>query len=253
MTTIDLNADVAEGFEFDEALMHIISSANICAGLHAGGAVCMAQTLAFARDKGVSIGIHPSYDDRDNFGRTNHNLSAHDVRSLLFYQLGATVAVCQNMGLTPCYVKPHGALYNQASTDPVLAKTIAQVVHDFDQNLALMGLSGSQLIHAGKQADLKVICEAFADRRYNADGTLVSRTLPNALIDDDNEAINQVVRMVQDGKVVAVDGSVINLQVDSICLHGDGKHALNFAQKIKQTLLEKGIGIAPKHNSKTNI
>lgn len=241
--SIDLNADVAEGFAFDEALMPLISSANICAGLHAGGAVCMHQTLTYAKKHGVRIGIHPSYDDRANFGRTNHSLPAHEVRALLFYQMGAVKAVCQTLGLAPSYVKPHGALYNQASTDPALANIIAQAVYDFDPHLALMGLSGGQLIQAGQAFNLNVICEAFADRRYNADGTLVNRTCPNALIEDDDEAIAQVLRMVQDGQVVTHTGAVIDLQVDSICLHGDGKHALAFAQKIKHALLEHGIGI----------
>lgn len=242
-TRIDLNADVAEGFAFDEALMPIISSANICAGLHAGGVACMHQTLNYAKTHGVRIGIHPSYDDRANFGRTNHSLPAHEVRALLFYQMGAVKAVCQTLGITPSYVKPHGALYNQASIDLSLAQTIAQAVYDFDPTLSLMGLSGGQLIQAGQALGLGVICEAFADRRYNTDGTLVGRTQPNALIEQDDEAIAQVLRMVQKGQVMATDGTLIALQVDSICLHGDGEHALAFAQKIKHALLEHGIGI----------
>ncbi|OOR87722.1 lactam utilization protein LamB [Moraxella caviae] len=242
-TSIDLNADVAEGFAFDEALMGIISSANISAGLHAGGAATMAQTLQFAKAHGVRIGAHPSYDDRANFGRTNCNLSADEVRALLFYQLGAVKAVCQSMGLTVSYVKPHGALYNQASSDRTLADTIANTIKEFDPTLALMGLSGGELIKAGKAAGLTTISEVFADRRYEPDGTLVSRTKPNALIDNDDEAINQVLMMVQKGQVIATDGSVVNLDVDSICLHGDGEHALVFAQKIKQTLQAHGIDI----------
>lgn len=243
MAHIDLNADVAEGFEFDQPLMSIISSANICAGLHAGGVRQMIQTLAYAKAHNVSIGIHPSYDDRANFGRSNQDLPTSEIQALMAYQMGAVVSVCQTLGLKPSYVKPHGALYNQASTDATLAHAIAQAVYDFDPKLALMGLSGGKLVEAGKALGLKVICEAFADRRYNSDGTLVSRTLPNALIEDDNEAIAQVVRMVKDGQVLAVDDNVIDLQVDSICLHGDGKHALVFAQKIKASLQQQGIAI----------
>ncbi|UNU73658.1 5-oxoprolinase subunit PxpA [Moraxella nasovis] len=240
---IDLNADVGEGFGFDQDLMAIISSANICAGLHAGSVADMVKTLGFAKTHGVKIGIHPSYDDRQNFGRTPQNLPDEQVRALLFYQMGAVKSVCQMMGLSARYVKPHGALYNQASTDPKLAHTIAQAVYEFDPTLALMGLSGGELIQAGQNIGLDTICEVFADRRYNADGTLVARTQPNALIDNTDEAIAQVLRMVEYGQVVAVDGSVITLDVDSICLHGDGKHALVFAHKIKDTLLNKGVHI----------
>lgn len=240
---IDLNADVAEGFAFDKELIAIVSSANICAGLHAGGVADMVKTLSYAKENGVKIGIHPSYDDRENFGRTNHRLGYEDVRALLFYQMGAVCAVCNTMGLTPSYVKPHGALYNQAGTDPELAQAIAQAVHDFNPSFALMGLSGSELIRAGKKLGLTTISEAFADRHYNADGTLVSRTLPNALIHDENEAISQVIRMVEKGEVVAEDGTVVTLDVDSICLHGDGEHALAFAKKIKENLLARGITI----------
>lgn len=241
---IDLNADVAEGFAFDKGLMQIVSSANICTGIHAGSATDIIKTLEFAKLHHVRIGIHPSYDDRQNFGRTSQNLAQDKLRALLFYQMGAVKSLCQAMGLSVSYVKPHGALYNQASTDTKLAKTIAQAVYDFDSKLALMGLSGSKLIQAGQDIGLSTICEAFADRRYNPDGTLVARTQPNALIEHDDDAIAQVLRMVEHRQVMAVDGSVITLDVDSICLHGDGKHALQFAKKIKQALLEKSIKIS---------
>lgn len=240
---IDLNADVAEGFAFDAPLMRIVSSANICAGLHAGGVADMIKTLAYARDNDVNIGIHPSYDDRENFGRTNHSLPDDEVRALMFYQMGAVTAVCGLLGLSPSYVKPHGALYNQASTDATLAQTIAQAVHDFNPKLALMGLSGGELIRAGEAVGLRTISEVFADRRYNPDGTLVARSLDNALITDEAEAVAQVLRMVKDKEVVAIDGSVVSLAVDSICLHGDGEHALAFAKKIKEVLMENGIVI----------
>ncbi|MDO4426893.1 MAG: 5-oxoprolinase subunit PxpA [Moraxella sp.] len=240
---IDLNADVAEGFAFDEPLMGIVSSANICAGLHAGGVADMMKTLAYARDNKVNIGIHPSYDDRENFGRTNHTLPAEEVRALMFYQMAAVTSVCRLFDLTPSYVKPHGALYNQASTDATLALTIAQAVYEFNPKLALMGLSGGELIRAGEAAGLRTISEVFADRRYNPDGTLVSRSLDYALITDEAQAVAQVLRMVKNKEVVAVDGSVISLAVDSICLHGDGEHALAFAKKIKEVLMENGIAI----------
>lgn len=240
---IDLNADVAEGFAFDASLMRIVSSANICAGLHAGGVADMIKTLAYARDNDVNIGIHPSYDDRENFGRTNHSLPDDEVRALMFYQMGAVTAVCRLFDLTPSYVKPHGALYNQASTDAALALTIAQAVYEFNPKLALMGLSGGELIRAGEAVGLSTISEVFADRRYNPDGTLVARSLDNALITDETEAVVQVLRMVKDKEVVAIDGSVISLAVDSICLHGDGEHALAFAKKIKEVLMENGIVI----------
>lgn len=245
--TIDLNADVAEGCGQDEVLLSIVSSANICCGLHAGSPSEMLKTLQFAKQYGVRVGAHPSYDDRENFGRSNQQLADDDLKAVLLYQLGAIKALCQLVGVTLSYVKPHGALYNQAAKDPQLAKLVAQTIQDFDPNLSVMALSGGELIKAAQAIGLATESEVFADRHYEDTGALVARSQPNAVIQDDDEAIAQVLSMVQHQTVTSVSGNTIAVSADSVCLHGDNEHAVNFAKQIKQTLQTQGIIItAPK-------
>lgn len=241
---IDLNADVAEGCEQDEALLSIVSSANICCGLHAGSYREMLSTLKLAKDNNVRVGAHPGFDDKDNFGRLYQPLDTEAYRALLSYQLGATKALCDLIGVKLSYVKPHGALYNHAATDKALADIIASEVLRFDPHLSIMGLSGSQLIASATQHGLGTISEVFADRRYNNDGTLVSRTQPNALISDIQQAIDQVLEMITEGVVTSIDGKKIPVSAQSVCLHGDSANALNFASQLKSQLKNQGICIS---------
>lgn len=241
---IDLNADVAEACGQDAALLQIVSSANVCCGLHAGSAVTTYQTVQFAKQHGVRVGAHPSYDDRANFGRTNQNLSDDDVTAVLTYQLGAIQALCQQVGIPLSYVKPHGALYNQAAKDPHLAAVVARAIQAFDTNLSVMALSGGALIDAARAIGLAVESEVFADRRYEDNGALVARSQPHAVIEDDDEALAQVLQMITQGTVTSIHGKTIRVQADSICLHGDSAHAVAFAQRIFATLNEQGIMIA---------
>lgn len=243
MKTIDLNADLAEGCGMDEALLQRVSSANICCGIHAGGADEILRALHWAKENHVRVGAHPSFPDRENFGRSTMNLPHDVLRAWLVYQLGAVQAMCDLVGIELSYVKPHGALYNQSAKDVHLASVIAQTIKAFNPNLKLMGLSGSLHIQAAQQHGLQTISEVFADRRYLNDGSLVPRTRPDAQVANDEEAVAQVLQMILEGSVTAVDGSRVAVQADSVCLHGDGAHALAFADKIRQALQAKQIAV----------
>lgn len=243
MMHIDFNADLAEGCGNDQALLQLVSSANICCGIHAGNAVEMHNALQQAKLNHVRIGAHPSFPDREHFGRMAMDLPDHELQAHLIYQLGAIQALCQQAGVHLAYVKPHGALYNQSAQNPKLARLIAQTVKDFNPQLKIMGLANSHSLKEAQALGLGVISEVFADRRYLADGTLVPRTHEKAKIEHDDEAIEQVLNMVEHGKVHSIDGKEITVQADSVCLHGDGEHTLIFANKIRTALLERGIHI----------
>lgn len=241
---IDLNADVAEGCGQDDKLLTIVSSANVCCGLHAGSYDEMLATLQLAKANNVIVGAHPGLNDRENFGRTNQSLNEASYRALLSYQLGATKALCDLVGVPLEYVKPHGALYNQAAVDEALSDILVSEIKRFDPNLKVMGLSGGHLVKSAKNHGLVSISEVFADRNYEEDGSLVSRSKDNALITDTNEAINHVLQMITEGTVTSVSGKKIPVEAQSICLHGDGEHAILFAQEIKKQLEIKGIKIS---------
>lgn len=241
---IDLNADVAEGCGQDDNLLTIVSSANVCCGLHAGSYSEMLATLQLAKKNNVRVGAHPGLDDRENFGRTNQTLNEADYRALLSYQLGATKALCDLVGVPLEYVKPHGALYNQSAVDEALSDILVSEIKRFDPNLKVMGLSGGYLVKSAKNHGLEAISEVFADRNYEKDGSLVSRTKDNALITDTDEAISHVLQMITEGTVTSVCGARVPVDAQSICLHGDGEHAILFAQNIKEQLERKGITIS---------
>ena len=240
---IDLNADLGEGCDNDEALLALVSSANIACGWHAGDAKTMRQCVRWALQNGVAIGAHPSFPDRENFGRSEMNLPADEVIAGMLYQIGALAAIVKAEGGRLAHVKPHGALYNQAVKDPVLADALCEAVKRFDPSLKFFGLAGSGMIEAATRAGLQPVEEVFADRAYNADGSLVSRRLPGALIESDAEAIAQTLSLVRDHRVTAVDGSTVSVNAQSVCLHGDGAHALEFAQRIREKLASEGIAI----------
>lgn len=242
---VDLNADLGEGAPDDAELLALVSSANIACGWHAGDARLMQATVTAALARGVAIGAHPSYPDRDNFGRSEMQLAPADVRADLIYQIGALQALLRAQGGQLHHVKPHGALYNQAARDPALADAIAAAVRAVDPGLALYGLAGSELLRAAERAGLRAVAEVFADRGYRADGSLVPRSQPGAFVDDVDEAVARTLRMVREGVVVAVTAETVPLQAQTICLHGDGPHALAFARAIHAALAATGVQLHP--------
>lgn len=240
---IDLNADLGEGCINDEALLKLVSSANIACGFHAGDADLMRQSVRWAIKYDVAIGAHPSFPDRENFGRTPMTLAAETIYNQMLYQLGALDAIVRAEGGRMVHVKPHGMLYNQAAVYIDLALAIVNAVKDFNPELRLVGLSGSKLITAAEQVGLEARHEVFADRRYQADGTLVPRSQPLALIDSDGEALSQTLEMVMHNRVCAISGEWVEVQADTVCLHGDGAHALEFARLLQTELHKQGIAI----------
>ena len=242
---VDLNADLGEGAPDDAELLALVSSANIACGWHAGDARLMQATVTAALARGVAIGAHPSYPDREHFGRSEMQLDTADLRADLIYQLGALDALVRAQGGKLHHVKPHGALYNQAARDPVLADSIAAAVHAVDPSLALYGLAGSELLRAAERAGLRAVAEVFADRGYRADGSLVPRSQQGAHIHDVNEAVTRSLRMVREGVVQAVSGETVPLRAQTLCLHGDGPHALAFARAIHAALRDAGVQIRP--------
>ena len=242
---IDLNADLGEGCAHDEAILDAVSSINVACAWHAGSAEEMLSLVRAARRRGVAIGAHPSFPDRANFGRTEMSLPLSSVRAGLLYQIGALDGIVRAEGGALAHVKAHGALYNQAARDPELAHCIAQAIRDFNPQLKVMGLAGSLLIEALRAEGLRALEEGFADRAYTADGHLVRRGTAGALIEDESAMLAQVLSMVKTGSVIGQDGSVCRLHVDTICLHGDGPHALEFAQALRARLEHEGIEVAP--------
>jgi len=240
---IDLNADLGEGCDNDEMLLTLVSSANIACGWHAGDANTMRRSVRWAIQNDVAIGAHPSFPDRENFGRSAMQLPPEEIISAMLYQLGALDAIVRAEGGRMVHVKPHGALYNQAAKDVLLAQAICSAVHTFNPQLALFGLAGSELINAARQTGLTAIEEVFADRAYNADGSLVRRTLPGAMIEDEAQAIAQTMSLVKDKQVTALDGSIVKVNAQTVCLHGDGAHALAFARQIRARLSSERIAV----------
>ncbi|CAM5622879.1 lactam utilization protein LamB [Bacillus safensis FO-36b] [Bacillus safensis subsp. safensis] len=225
----------------DEQILEYVTSANIACGFHAGDPTVMRKTVRMALDKGVKIGAHPGLQDLAGFGRRPMAISAEEAYDLVIYQIGALSAFLKAEGGTMQHVKPHGALYNMAAENTELSESIAQAVYDVDPNLVLFGLSGSELALAGERIGLQVAHEVFSDRTYQTDGTLTSRREPHALIEEDERAVHQVVRMVREGRVRTVQGEDIELKADTVCIHGDGSHALQFAKTITAKLKEAGI------------
>ncbi len=238
---VDLNADLGEGAPDDAELLALVSSANIACGWHAGDARLMQATVTAALARGVALGAHPSYPDRENFGRSEMQLTPDEVRADLIYQIGALDALVRAAGGRLHHVKPHGALYNQAARDPVLADAVADAVLAVSPGLALYGLAGSELLRAAERAGLRAVAEVFADRGYRADGSLVPRSQPGAFVHDTGDAVARTLTMVRDGVVRAVTGETVPLQAQTICLHGDGPHALAFARALRAALTEAGV------------
>lgn len=240
---IDLNADLGEGCGNDSALMPLITSANIACGFHAGDAQTMRESVRLALAHGVAIGAHPSFPDRENFGRTAMPLPPDTVYAQTLYQIGALAAIVHAEGGAMTHVKPHGMLYNQAAKQPPLADAIARAVQSLNPGLILVGLAGSEMIRAGERYGLATREEVFADRGYLADGSLVPRSEPGALIDDDDEAVSRTLEMVLNGRVQSRDGVWATVNAQTVCLHGDGAHALAFARRLREAFLARNIDV----------
>lgn len=225
----------------DEVLLDYVTSANIACGFHAGDPHVMQQTVALAIKKGVAIGAHPGLPDLQGFGRREMKISPTEAYQLTLYQTGALYAFVKAAGGSLNHVKPHGALYNMAAKDAALAQAIAQAIVDFDPSLLLYGLAGSQMITAAEQAGLTTVSEVFADRTYQDDGSLTPRIQSNALITDEQKSIEQVLLMVKRQQVISTNAKPIALKAETLCLHGDGAHAVEFAQTISQKLKAEGI------------
>jgi UPF0271 protein len=242
--SVDFNCDLGEGIGNDAALMPHLSSASIACGWHAGDAGTMRETVALCIAHGVAIGAHPSYPDREGFGRREVPASAREVHAMTLYQIGALHGFAQAAGTDLHHVKPHGALYNVAARDPVIAAAIAQAVRDFDPDLVLYGLANSALTRAGEAIGLRVAHEAFAERRYELDGTLTPRSRPDAVIGDVDLAAQQVAQMLRAGRVTTRDGREIAIRADTICLHGDRDDAVGFAASLRRTIEAAGVAVA---------
>lgn len=235
----DINCDMGEGMGNETDLMPFISSANIACGYHAGDATIMYTTVELAVQYGVAIGAHPSFHDRENFGRTAMKLEPAEVYDLVSQQLYILHETVSGFGTTMKHVKPHGALYNMSANDTVLAAAIARAVKDFDAQLVLFGLSGSCSILAAKELGLKTASEVFADRTYREDGSLTPRSQPGAMIATAAEAVKQVLQMVNEKKVTTTSGKIIPVLADTICIHGDGAHAIEFAKAVHTAILKQ--------------
>ena len=240
---IDLNADVGEGCGDDAALMTCISSANIACGVHAGDAASMRIAVLLARDAGVAIGAHPSFPDREHFGRREMHLSADDVHRCIAAQIDALAEIAAAAGAQLHHVKPHGALYNMAARDTELADAIAVAVRSVDRSLLVFGLAGSMAVKAASSAGLRGVNEAFADRAYLADASLMPRDQPGSVLHDDQIVANRAVTIARDRGVTAVDGTWLPLDADTICLHGDTPGAAVLAGRIRQALAAAGIRV----------
>jgi 5-oxoprolinase (ATP-hydrolysing) subunit A len=246
--SVDLNADVGEGMD-DAQLLPYVTSANVACGAHAGDPVTMDQTVQLALSRGVRVGAHPGYPDRANFGRVALEMAADEIENLVVYQVSALAGFVRSRGGRLTHVKPHGALYHSGAEFPDVARAIAEGVRRVGTDLVLVGAAGSLLIGAGQDAELPVAEEAFADRRYRADGTLVPRGSAGALITDPDEAAEQAVGLARDAAVVAEDRSRISVRADTICLHGDTPGAAEIARRIHEKFRIAGIRIAPLESS----
>lgn len=245
MYKIDLNSDLGEGALFDADIIPLITSANVACGFHAGGCTLMKKTVELCKSNSVFFGAHPGYPDRENFGRTNMDVTPEQVYEYTLYQLGALGAFAKANGVKMSHVKPHGAMYNMAAKNAELSNAIVDAVKDYDDSLILLALSGSEMIKAAKSKGIKYASEVFADRAYESDGTLRARKLEGSMITDENEAINRVIRMIKEGKVTSYTGEDIDIEAHSVCVHGDGEKALDFVRALNKAFVENGIKTAP--------
>jgi len=245
---IDINCDMGESFGAyeigadDDVLPHV-TSANIACGFHGGDPSVMRKTVTNALKQGVAIGAHPGLPDLVGFGRRAMQVSPQEVYDLIIYQVGALSGFVRAAGAELRHVKPHGALYNMAVAQPALAEAIARAVHDVDSHLVLFGLAGSGMLKAAERAGIASASEAFADRNYLHDGSLVPRSRPDALVTDAEEGVRRVLRMVRESVVADVDGEDIPIRADTVCIHGDGPNAAQLARALRAGLTAAGVSV----------
>lgn len=248
--TVDLNSDLGESFGQwamgnDDAVLEIVSSANIACGFHAGSPEGILKTLKAAKQHNTAIGAHVAYPDLVGFGRRNMDIASDELTADVIYQIGALQGLAKAVGITVTYVKPHGALYNTIAHDKRQALAVIDAILAIDPQLVLVALAGSPLITLAKEKGLHVVAEAFADRAYHADGTLVSRKEAGAVLHDPQLVAQRMLRLVQEGGIESIEGEFTPIQADSICVHGDSPDAVNLAKSVKEILLQHGIAIEP--------
>jgi UPF0271 protein len=241
---IDLNADLGEGCGSDAELFPLVTSASIACGFHAGDPAMMQATLAAAKRAGVAVGAHPGFADRDHFGRRELPTTPEETFALVTYQIGAFAALAHAAGIRPQHVKPHGALYNMAARDPILADAVARAVAASDSSLFVFAPPGSALAKAAQTLGLRVAREFFADRNYLSDGSLLPRTHPDALLHDPSVSAARILRLLREGVVRTSDGADLALQADTVCIHGDTPDAVEFAKNLRATMLAAGVQVA---------
>lgn len=250
MTRIDLNCDMGESFGAyrignDEAILDYVTSANVACGFHGGDPSVMRATVQLAAAKGVAIGAHPGYRDLEGFGRRYMAITPETARDLVVYQVGALRGFARAEGVELQHVKPHGAFYNAAAADRPVADAIAAGVYEVDPKLVLFALAGGELEAAGRDAGLRVAREGFVDRSYGADGKLTPRGRPGAMIHDEETAVDQVLRLVTEGKIRSLEGTDVEVGAETICIHGDGPNALGLAQAVRERLERAGVVVQP--------
>ncbi|MDR0628491.1 MAG: LamB/YcsF family protein [Treponema sp.] len=249
MAKVDLNSDLGESFGaytlgMDDQVLEVISSCNIACGFHAGDPEVMEKTVGLALKNNTAIGAHPGLPDLAGFGRRNMAVTPKEVYTMMVYQIGALAAFVRAQGGRMQHVKPHGALYNMAAVDEKLAEAAAEAVYTVDPELIFFGLAGSWMIKKAERIGLKTAQEVFADRTYQKDGTLTPRRQPGAIITGEEAAIAQVLGMVRDGTVKTLEGDIVSIKADTICVHGDGEKALLFTRRIKEKLTAEGVSIS---------
>jgi UPF0271 protein len=236
---------MGEGFDTDALIMPYISSVNIACGYHAGDESTIHHTIALALKHNVAIGAHPSYPDKENFGRKTMDMNTNEVFNMVSTQILLVKSIAEKMGIKMSHVKPHGALYNTAAVKPELASVIVSAIKSIDENLILYGLPGSELEKAALNECVRFAAEVFSDRTYTDEGRLTPRTAANAMIVDADDSIHQVLQMINDGTVLSTNKKIIHIKADTICIHGDGAHAVEFAEKISVSLNNNNILIQP--------
>jgi len=247
---IDLNSDLGESLGVwhmgdDAAMLDVVSSANVACGFHAGDPAGILRTLRQAKERGVAVGAHVAYRDLVGFGRRNMDVDSADLRADVIYQIGALKGLAAAAGTDVRYVKPHGALYNTIAHDERQARDVIAAIREIDPSLVLVALAGSPLIGWAEAEGLRVVAEAFADRAYTPQGTLVSRREPGAVLHDANDVAERMLRLANEGTVTAIDGSVVRIRADSICVHGDSPGAVDMARRVRERLVQAGVTIRP--------
>jgi len=245
---IDLNSDLGESLGVwrmgdDAAMLDIVSSANVACGFHAGDPAGILRTLRQAKERGVAVGAHVAYRDLVGFGRRNMDVDSADLRADVIYQIGALKGLAAAAGTEVRYVKPHGALYNTIAHDERQARDVIAAIREIDPCLVLVALAGSPLIGWAQAEGLRVVAEAFADRAYTPQGTLVSRREPGAVLHDANDVAERMLRLANEGTVTAIDGSVVRIRADSVCVHGDSPGAVEMARRVRERLVQAGVTV----------